>query len=87
MKPFTSISQMMERDGDSYLEHVTLAECKPIILNGKNWSLFLKIRLLAREINLAGEKTVNQLDTTSLHLNKLSKEIMVPVTVVACKNS
>ena len=49
------------RDGDEMeipiWNYVTLAECKPIILNWKNWSLFFEDTFIRPEdIKLAGGK-------------------------------
>lgn len=51
----------ISNDGDeievSVWNYITLSECKPIILNGKNWSLFFEDTFVRpEESNLAGGK-------------------------------
>lgn len=63
--------------------YVTLAECKPIVLNGKNWSLFFEDTFVRpEEINLVGGKDPKTdwiLKISSIS-NKLAKEsYSVPV--------
>lgn len=63
--------------------YVTLAECKPITLNGKNWSLlFEDILVRPEEANLAGGKDpkTDWILRISTIINKLSKDsYSVPV--------
>lgn len=64
-------------------DYVTLAECKPIVLNGKNWSLFFEDTFVRpEELKLAGGKDPKTdwiLRVNSI-ANKLSKEsYSVPV--------
>jgi DNA sulfur modification protein DndB len=71
----------VSNDGDEteipIWDYVTLAECKPIIVNGKNWSLFFEDTFVRpEEMNLAGGKDpktdwILRLNTI---VNKLSKD-------------
>ena len=79
--------ERLSNDGDSeeipVWNYVTLAECKPIILNGKNWSLLFEDTLVRpEEANLAGGKDPKTdwiLRINSI-INKLSKDsYSVPV--------
>lgn len=64
-------------------EYVTLAECKPIILNGKNWSLLFEDSMVRpEEANMAGgkEPKTDWILRISNIINKLSKDsYSVPV--------
>lgn len=58
-------------------DYVTLADCKSIILNGKNWSLFFEdIFVRPEEINIAGgkEPKTDWIIRLSEIMKKLSKE-------------
>jgi DNA sulfur modification protein DndB len=63
--------------------YVSLAECKPIVLNGKNWSLFFEDTFVRpEEINLAGGKDpkTDWILRINTIVNKLSKDsYSVPV--------
>ena len=63
--------------------YVTLAECKPIILNGKNWSLFFEDTFIRpEEVNLAGgkDRKTDWILRLCTIMNKLLKEsYSVPV--------
>lgn len=76
-----AVYERVSNDGEeqevSIWEYVSLAECKPIILNGKNWSLFFEDTFVRpEEVNLAGGKDpktdwINRLNTI---MNKLGKD-------------
>jgi DNA sulfur modification protein DndB len=64
-------------------DYVTLAECKPIILNGRNWSLFFEDTFVRpEEVNLAGgkEPKTDWIIRLNTIMNKLGKNsYSVPV--------
>lgn len=82
-----AIYEHVSNDGDEtdipIWSFVSLADCKPIVLNGKNWSLFFEDTFVRpEEVNLAGGKEpktdwIIRLNTIS---NKLAKDsYSVPV--------
>lgn len=76
-----ALYDQVSKDGDevenSLWELITLADCKPIILNGRNWSLFFEDTFVRpEEVNLSGGKDpktdwILRLKTI---INKLAKE-------------
>jgi len=82
-----AVYEQISNDGDDIeipiWDYVTLAECKPIILNGKNWSLLFEDTFVRpEESNLAGGKDPKTdwiLRVNSI-INKLTKDsYSVPV--------
>ena len=77
----------ISNDGDELeipiWNYITLSDCKPIILNGKNWSLFFEDTLiLPEETNLAGgkDRKTDWILRLCTIMNKLLKEsYSVPV--------
>ena len=77
----------ISNDGDELeipiWSYITLADCKPIILNGKNWSLFFEDTLIRpEEANLAGgkDRKTDWILRLCTIMNKLLKEsYSVPV--------
>ncbi len=82
-----ALYEHISNDGDEMdipiWNYVTLAECKPIILNGKNWSLFFEDTFIRpEEINLAGgkDRKTDWILRLCTIMNKLLKEsYSVPV--------
>lgn len=82
-----AIYEHISNDGDEMdipiWNYVTLAECKPIILNGKNWSLFFEDTFVRpEEVNLVGgkERKTDWILRLCTIMNKLLKEsYSVPV--------
>lgn len=76
-----AVYEHVSNDGDEFekplWEFISLADCKPIILNGRNWSLFFEDTFVRpEEINLSGGKDpktdwILRLNTI---INKLTKD-------------
>ncbi len=74
---YEHVSNNGEDDEIPVWDYVTLSECKPIIINGKNWSLFFEdVFVRPEEDNIAGgkEAKTDWIPRLSTIVNKLSKD-------------